>query len=109
MADVWVQHPAGLAVAVHLAIIVAVEVLVVFVRHQKSQKKKPLKKAASARQVPKKETNAVGQQRQEAIIAGNMHYEWIFLKPIECYLSFAPTGKRNIRIDNPEHRILAHP
>lgn len=94
MADVWVQHPAGLAVAVHLAIIVAVEVHVVFVRHRKSQKKKPLKKAASARQVPKKETNAAGQQRREAIIAGNMHDEWIFLITYCVLQVFHPDGQK---------------
>lgn len=109
MVDVWVLHPAGLAVAVHPAIIVAVGAPAVFVQHQKSQRKKPPKKVASAWQVPKKETNAPEQQRQEAIIVGNMHVDRIFLKTIVCYKSFVPTGKRNRRTDSLEHKILAHP
>lgn len=72
MADVWALPPAGLAVAVHPAIIVAVGAPVVFVQHRKSQRKSPRKKVVSVRQPPKRVANAAGPLRQEAVIAGNM-------------------------------------
>lgn len=72
MADVSVLHLAGHVAVVPLANIAVPEALAVFVQHQKSQRKNPLKEVVNARQRPKRGRSAVELQSRVQVIVGSM-------------------------------------
>ncbi|MBI2284112.1 MAG: hypothetical protein HYU71_10415 [Bacteroidetes bacterium] len=77
MAGVSVLHPAGLVAVVPLANIAVQEAHAVFVQHQKSQRKNPLKEVVNARQLPKRERSVVELLSQDPVTAGSMQNEWV--------------------------------